>query len=295
MANYTYSRSTVPVGEKIKLEALFRDSAGYPKDADATPTIEILDASGAEVVSTSSVGVYRVGIGHYKYDLTIPSGFVSGLWNDAWTGSVDGYTLSSTFDFLVNSQGTLEAAGSIVDPGVNIGDAPEEMFTREETKNINVLLRLLEARIQNISYTNEGLECNIFSDDDLVSFLCASLSEFNATPTITTYSWADPVIPGIFSDIITQGAYLIAMASLATIEAGREFTLNDNGVTVNPPPVSSTITSLHSSLLGDYRAKLKEIKRNHRPAPQGMGAGSIMVADPRVRRDRHRREGRIIY
>lgn len=295
MANFTYSRQSVPVGETITLEAQFRDGAGNPKDTDTSfPSIRILDASGTEAVASTTSGMVRTGIGRYKYDFIIPTGLTEGIWNDLWAGAVDGYTLSTTFDFLVNSVGTVEAVGSIVDPGVEIGDAPEAVFSREETKNINILLRILKARIQNNAFTPSGDPCNVFSDDDLVSFLCSSLAEFNSTPTITGYGFDNGLMATTFSDILTQGAYLIAMAAIATIEAGREFTLNDNGVTINPPPVSSTITSLHSTLLSDYRAKLKEIKRNHRPAPLGMGAGSILVVNPIHKRLRHLRERAII-
>lgn len=294
MANYTYSRQAVPVGETVSLEILFKDAAGNIKDADAFPTITILDAAGTEVVATTSSNVFRKGIGQYSYNLVVPTGYTQGMWNDSWTGIVDGYTLTSTFDFLVDSVGSMEAIGTTVDPGVEIGDEPETAFSREEIKNINVLLKILKSRIQNNAFTPQGIECNVFSNDELVSFLCASLSEFNSTPTITSYGFDNPLVSQMFSDVITQGAYLIAMSAIAVIEAGREFTLNDNGVTVNPPPVSSTITSLHSSQLSDYRAKLKEIKRNHRPAPIGMGAGRIIVTNPVVRRYRHRKESQII-
>jgi hypothetical protein len=295
MANFVYSRQAVPVGETITLEAQFRDAAGNPKDTDATfPTITVADAASAEVLAVTSSNILRSGIGRYRYNFIIPTGFSQGLWNDSWSGAVDGYTLSTTFDFLVNSVGSVEAVGSIVDPGIEIGDLPEVSFSRDETKNINILLRILKARIQNNAFTPSGDPCNVFSDDDLVSFLCASLSEFNSTPTITNYGFDSLLVSTTFSDIISQGSYLIAMSAIATIEAGREFTLNDNGVTINPPPVSSTITSIHSTLLSDYRAKLKEIKRNHRPAPIGMGAGSILVVNPIHKRLRHLRERQII-
>lgn len=291
---FVYTRESVPVGETIRLETQFRDSAGIPKDADSFPTVEVLDAATSQVVVATNSGVFRTGIGRYRYDLIVPTGFTSGLWNDTWSGAIDGYTLTSTFDFLVDSVGSIDAVGGIVQPQPQIGDEPEVLFSREEIKNINVLLKILKSKVLNIKYDENGNLCPVFGDTDLVSYLCASLAEFNATPTITGYSFDNPLVATIWSDVITQGAYLVGMAAKAVHEAGREFVLNDNGVSINPPPVSSTITTLYNSQLGDYRAKLKEIKRNHRPAPYGMGAGSILVANPVYRRLRHLRERRII-
>lgn len=294
MSQYIYTRKSVPIGEKIRLEVQFADSAGNPKDTDSLPTLEVTDAATASVLASTASGIARIGMGRYRYELDIPTGFVSGLWNDGWLGAVDGYTLSATFDFLVNSIGTISAVGNIVEPEPQIGDEPELLFSREEIKGINMLLKILKSRILNIRYDQNGNLCPVFGNDDLVGYLCASLAEFNATPAITGYSFDNQLIPTIWADVITQGAYLIGMVAKSVHEAGREFVLNDNGVTVNPPPVSSTIMSAYNAQLTDYRAKLKEIKRNHRSRPFGVGAGSILVVNPITRRYRHRRENIII-
>lgn len=294
MAKYTYTREAVPVGEVISLEIQFKDVAGNFKDSDDYPSIQIVDASSSVALATTSSGIIRTGVGKYKFDLTVPSGFTSGVWTDIWTGTIDGYPVSSAFDFYVDSTGSVDAVGNIVQPPMQIGDEPIYNYSQEEIRGINFLLKILKSRIQNSFVRPDGSPCNVFSNNDLVGFLSASLSEFNATPAITAYYFSNTLTYTTFADIITQGAYLIAMASIAVIEAGREFTLNDNGVTVNPPPVSSTITGLHSQLLSDYRAKLKEIKRNHRAPPIGMGAGAILVVSPQVRRLRHLRERQIL-
>lgn len=294
MANFVYTRESVPVGESVQLEVQFGDSAGNPKDADSFPTIEITDAATSDVITSTSSNVTRKGIGRYSYMFIVPDGYTSGLWNDTWAGTVDGYSLTATFDFLVNSVGSITAVGTTVEPLPEIGDAPVYSFSREATNNINILLKMLDSKILNIKYDENGSLCPVFSKDDLVAYLCASLSEFNATPTITAYDFDNRLTSTVWADILTQGAYIIGLAAKAVHEAGREFSLNDNGVTVNPPPVSSTMTSIYNAQLSDYRSKLKEIKRNHRPGPYGMGAGSILVASPQYRRLRHLRERRII-
>lgn len=295
MAKYVYNRAVVPVTEDLRLEIQFRDSAGNAKDTDGYyPTINIVDSTSLDVISTTTNGVVRIGVGYYRYTLTVPSGFAVGIWNDIWTGTIDGYSVTAVFDFNVTSAGSIEAVGTTVPVEVAIGDEPVDLWTQAEITGINFLLKILKARLKNNAFKPDGTPCNVFSNDELLGFLCASLSEFNATPTITTYSFDNPVIYKLFPDAITQGAYLVAMAAQATVEAGREFTLNDNGVTINPPPVSSTITAMYNAQLADFRAKLKEIKRNHRPGPMAFTAGGLLTSSPSVRKLRHLRERSII-
>lgn len=294
MAQFVYQRDSVPVGEKILLDVQFRDSAGNSKDADATPTLQVLDGAGQTVVAETSQSISRLGLGFYRYELTVPSGYVPGIWNDTWVGLIDGYQITATFDFLVNSEGSIDAVGTIVEPDSELGDDDSAEFTQAEIKNINVLLKVLKSRLRNNAFTPSGNACNVFADEDLINFLCTSLSEFNMTPTITGFTFEDSIVVSMFSDIITQGAMLIAWSGQAILESGREFTITDNGVVVQPPPVSSTISAQISAHLSDYRAKLKEIKRNLRPGPLGLGAGSILVSHPGVRRLRHRRENRLL-
>jgi hypothetical protein len=295
MAQNIYDRSAVPVGEKIILEAQFKDSAGNVKDTTAFPTIQILDAASAVAQSTTTSGVSRTAIGRYRFDFIVPDGYTEGLWNDRWTGIMDGYTIVDVFSFTVNSAGSVEVTGSSIPTVLYDLDDPEilEPFTQEEIKGILRLRKYLKARLRSTAFKPDGTACPVFSNDQLDLFLCSALSEFNATPTLTAFGFDAKFMQTVAADILTQGAMLIAWAGQAVIEAGFEWTVNDNGVTYNPPPVSSTITGLYSTQLSDYRAKLKEIKRNIRPGPLGLGAGSILVVSPLVRRLRHLRERRI--
>lgn len=296
MSRNVYNRSAVPVGEQLTLEVRFTDSAGNPKDTAAYPSVEILDAAMAVVRSLSSSGVVRTAVGQYKFVFTVPDGYQEGLWNDRWVGEVDGYENENIFDFTVSSVGAVQAVGSSVPEKVySLDDSDiEEPFSQEEIKGILRLRKYLKARMRTTAYKPDGTLCPVMPDDQLDLMLCSALSEFNATPTLTAYGFDSQFIQTVCADIITQGAMLIAWAGQAVIEAGFEFTVQDNGVTYNPPPVSSTISSMYSAQLSDYRAKLKEIKRNQRPGPVGMGAGSLLVVNPVFRRLRHLRERRII-
>jgi len=294
MAQFIYDRAGVPVSESIDLEVVFYDVAGNPKDTDSVPTIQIVDSSSSVVVSATAQGIISMSQGHYRFPLTVPTGYARGVWRDTWTGTLDGYAVSAVFDFIVNSQGSIEAVGTVTEPELELGDDNGVEFNQDEIRNINILLKMLKSRLRNTAFSPDGTPCNVFADADLISFICSALSEFNMTPTISGFTFADPVVSTLFADVLTQGSMLIAWAGQAILEAGREFQITDAGVQILPPPVSSTITAQYNAQLVDYRGKLKEIKRNLRAMPRGLGAGSILTRNPQVLRQRHRREGRIL-
>lgn len=296
MPQYNYTRAAVPVTENILLEVVFKDSAGNPKDPDTDPEIEITDAATAIVVSMTDSGITRTAIGHYRIDFTVPTGYTTGMWNDHWQANLDGYTISNVFDFNVTSAGSVEETGASVPPVEYTLDSPDLQpeYTQEEIKCILKLRGLLKTKLRSTAYKPDGSTCPVFSDAMLNDFLRASLSELNATPTLTCYRFSDHVVCCLAADLITQGAMLIAWAGQAIIEAGFEFTVNDNGVTVNPPPVSAAINTQYSAQLSDYRSKLREFKRNIRPGPLGMGAGSFLVRSPQIMRLRHLKERRLL-
>lgn len=293
MSTFVYDRGSVPVGEVIKLEIQLKDSAGNNKDADAIPTIAITDGDGASVVAATSSSVIRVSEGYYRYEYTVGSGYQVGTWNDTWSATLDGYAINAIFDFHVNSQGEIEATGTTVVPQVEIGDACVENFNQDEIRCINKLLKEINVKLRNIVITPDGTRCDIFSAEDLVDFLEASLSEFNSTPTITDFGFDCPEICGVFRDIITTGGQLKAWLSLIPKEAAKEWTITDNGTQFTPASVSNALLSAYNAQYMEYRARLKEIKRNLRPSIRGLGSGNIAIAAPQYRRLRHLSERRI--
>ena len=94
-------------------------------------------------------------------------------------------------------------------------------------------------------------------------------------------------------DIITKGAVVWALYAGSLIEAGREFTITDNGISFTPPPVSDKMQSYASSLLQHYDTNLTEIKSNFKPLPAAVGVFSVLDISPSLRRLRHLREKRI--
>lgn len=133
--------------------------------------------------------------------------------------------------------------------------------------------------------------CFAFTDDEVDMYLEGSLYAFNARPTFTAFLWDN--LQERWLDIICKGAVIWALFAQGLIEAGREFTITDNGISFTPPPVSDKIHGYATALLAHYDAQLAEIKQNFRPIPAAVGIFSVLDVSPSLRRLRHLREKRI--
>jgi hypothetical protein len=128
----------------------------------------------------------------------------------------------------------------------------------------------------------------------LVWFLQVSLSEFNQTPHFTDYHFSDQVIYERYAYVIVEGAFIIAMAAQMLIEVGKEFTIQDNGVSMNPPPISAMLNNQLSAFVARHGEALKAIKCSIKPAPIGFGGYRLLGSNPALTRLRHLRERRIL-
>jgi len=133
--------------------------------------------------------------------------------------------------------------------------------------------------------------CPAFTDDEIDMYLEGSLWAFNAQPTFTAFLWDH--MQDRWLDVIGKGAVVWALYSQSLIESGREFTINDNGISYTPPPVSDKMQNYASTLLTHYTETLKEIKFNFKPLPAAVGVFSVLDISPSLRRLRHLREKRI--
>ena len=194
---------------------------------------------------------------------------------------------------------------------VRLGDDVSFDFTEQEIYGINVLLKFLKARLRSsgrkpkrdefgaIMYDSYGEmiteECNVFSDEILVCFLCQALSEFNMIPFFTGYLFSDELIYKLFSAAIVEGAYVFATASQSLLEKGRDFTISDGGVSYQPPALGDFLATHYGTWLTSYRERLKFIKNSIRPGPRSFGTYSNLNSGaPAFTRLRHVRERRIV-
>jgi hypothetical protein len=292
------STRQVILGQTVTLEIDIYDARGTKIDADSVPSVEVIDSRGNVLRAMSTVNVIRVQEGRYRLNFTVPSTAPTGVWIDHWRAQVNGFVTETRLTFIaLTSAASIDAAGS------QIGDEPNIVWSEAEIQGINILMHQLRCRLNDYNLKHERLDeygntefvdCPIFTDSELLCFLQNSLSEFNQTPHFTNLGFDAPIIYERCANIIVEGAQIIALGAKMLIEAGREFTISDNGITLNPSPLSSTINNELSMLWGPHIEKLKQIKWSMKPAPTGFGSFRVLGSNPNYMRLRHLRQRRII-
>lgn len=292
------SRDNGLIGQLVNLDITIRNSLGQPTDADQLPDVQIVNSNGVTERIYSASGVLKTAKGEYRLPYSIPSVGPVGTWDDSWRAMVNGNQITGTYSFSV-----LNATISMsADPGSEIGDAVIEDWTQVEIDGINILMKMLKARLRNNNqsesvddFGNKTFsDCYIFTDTELEQFIKASVSEFNQTPHRTNFSVGDQMIYDIHAYVITEGAYILAIASQMLIEAGREFTVSDNGITMSPPPLSTILNNELSAFLTRHTDMLKYIKTSMKPGPRGIGTYRVLAIAPSYLRLRHLRQRQIV-
>jgi hypothetical protein len=287
----------VYVGQSIDLSVEIRDANGINFDPDSTPQVQITNCQNVVVRSFSDTDVIKDDTGKYTFTYSVGCTATAGAWKDTWRIIINTCTSDSELAFSV-----LDADSTVSEARDIIGDTPNIQYSQEEIYGINILMAQLSARLKNNvevetkdAYGNiEYVDCKVFTVEELTWFLNSSLSEFNQTPHFTDYHFSDNVIYDRYAHVIVEGACILAWAAQMVMEAGREFTISDNGVTLNPPPLSSTLHNELSQFLNAHRENLKFIKGCIKPRPIGFGSFRVLASNPNYTRLRHLRERRII-
>lgn len=286
--------------EQVNLTVQFKDGSGNPIDTDSFPTISIVQPSGGVLLNPTSAGVTRNSTGNYSFLFSVPINGPFGVFNDIWSGYINGFRVEATLSFVVSHT---DLPGINSDGYLRLGDDPGFNYSQIAISNINKLLKAIKARLNsggksrktdvngNVMYA----DCDIYSVDTLTSFAAMSLAKFNETPFFTMYTFEHTQIIDQFFSILVQGAVLYALSSKALIERGREFQINDNSISFTPPSMSEMLNTQFNTELQNHWEALKYIKNSIRPGPLGLGVFNMSSsANPAVNRLRHRRAGRII-
>jgi len=285
-------------GETIQLRVLFRGTDGTPTDLDSFPSISIQQPSGNVLLGFTNQGVYRIDTGLYGFDFVVEPFHNFGVWTDLWQGTLGGDIQFQTLNFVV--QNTQQPAIN-TDGYVHLGDEVPFNFSQTAIKNINKILAILKARLNSSGkayvkdeFGNEQLvDCDIYTIPQLVLFIIAALDSFNMIPHFTEFTFEDTDFFNIFGEIIVRFALVYALASKALIERGREFQINDNGVTFQPPGVSDILQTQYSNEYNMWKDDVRLIKQNMKPSPLGLGTLRPLASSPQFARLRHLRSKRI--
>ncbi len=273
--------------QTIQLLAKFYDFTGSLTDLDSFPTVSLIQPSGGVYMQPTSAGVFRLSVGVYGFDFEIPYTVDLGTWSDRWLGLLNGFDVQAEFNFVISStqQPTLPTDGYVYlgqDPGFN--------FSQVAIANINTLVKGLKNRLNSSGkaavkdeFNNTIFQdCDIFTIDQLVTFLVTALSAFNMIPTFTEFTFEDSEIIRTFYAIIMQHAVLSAMAAKSLIEAGREFAITDNGISWSPPGVSEKLMNQYTAEMGNWTEATKLIKQNMKPLGRGISCYASL-GSPRLR------------
>ena len=281
--------------ETVHLLVTFYGLNGVPTDTTTFPNVTIIQPSGNVALGPTSAGVYHVSTGVYGFDYAVSINANIGVYTDLWRGQIDGYNVVKDMNFVVQDT-QLPAVNS--DGYEHLGNDPGFNFSQTAIRNINKLLKTLKARLNSSgkaktvdSFGNPSfVDCDIYSLDVLVTFICNSITLFNEIPHFTFFTFEDTEIIDQFHDVIVQGATLMALSSKALIERGREFQISDNGVQFTPPTVSELLNTEWQTELSNHMEKLKLIKFNMKPSPRGLGTLTISTTrSPAIARLRHLR------
>lgn len=289
---------TLDLNDQVQLTVQFKDGSGSPVDLDALPFISIQQPNGNVLLTSTNTGVTRIAAGKYSYLFTIPYNGAStyGVWIDTWTGTSSGFYIEQSFQFVVVGN-QIPAINS--DGYHHLGDDVPFNYSQQAIQNINKLIKSLKARLnssgKSVSKDQYGntiyVNCDIFSVDQLVTFLATALTDFNQTPYFTFYQFDDCQFVDQFFEILVEGATLYALSSKALIEKGTEVNIQDNGLSFQPATVADMLNSQYGTLLTHYWEKLKMIKNSLRPSPRGLGTFTMTAggASTHIRKWRHLR------
>lgn len=63
-----------------------------------------------------------------------------------------------------------------------------------------------------------------------------------------------------YTDLVVEYAYYLALISKSLIERGREYAIQDNGVYMNPPNVSSHMIDVSANVINNWFRKVELIR-----------------------------------
>lgn len=288
--------------ETVELTASFYDDNGNLADTVGFPKISIVSPSGLVILNYTSAGVSRVSTGVYMYSYVVPfDGGGYGVFSDVWQGAMsNGRVETQTLQFVVEDGQLPKFPNS--DGYYSLGDDVGFNYSQLEIFNINKLLKGIRARLNSSGKSKSTdafgnviyVDCDIFSTDQLVTFLGMALSFLNEIPHFTFFKFSDSFIIDIFYEVLVSASALFGLCSIALIERGREFQITDNGIAFQPPSVSELLNSQWNTELTSISARIALIKQNMKSAPLGLGSFSAQNgANPAVRRLRFLRSRRI--
>ena len=266
--------------DTVQLKTTFYNILGEQADPGSFPLLRVIQPSGNVILGPTSAGVYRLDTGVYGFDYTLGVNSSLGVWTHFWSASIDGQIQIKELNFIVhNTQMPLINSDGYESLGDDIGFN----YNQTEIRNINKILKAVKARLKSsgkaLKYDQFGnqvyADCDIYSTEMLVTFIDTALTEINSVPHFTEFTFNDTQVINLIFSLLVQGAVIFALASQALIERGREWNLQDNGLSLTPPTMSEALQTQYNTELSNWTEKVKFVKANMKPGPTGMGVMTL--------------------
>lgn len=128
----------------------------------------------------------------------------------------------------------------------------------------HTLIQLVKFRVASTGKTlggnNSYQEVDIFADAEILSALELSLRAFNMRPVITYFGWDDEETIDMISDLLVTYAAYILLTRQSLVERGKEFTVNDAGISFNPSDVSSMALNVANEMWRVWETQVHTVK-----------------------------------
>lgn len=117
------------------------------------------------------------------------------------------------------------------------------------------LIKTIRARLGCVKIFNDNNLSNIYSDEEIDSFINCANSEVYAL-TSQKLSESKEEFPKCLA-LVVDFAVIVALASKALIEKGREFVISDNGIGSSSPNVSEILNDQYKF---EYQMFMEKIR-----------------------------------
>lgn len=248
----------VAPGKIITLQSTFQ--VGGTLTDLSTITVDVYNESGE--LEFDDLTPHHISLGRYEIDVRIPGTADAGTWRVQWNGETD----------------TLELYGA---------DYIQVVDTEDTGETLDAWAIALRVRLKDTDPRNYA-----FSTVEINEFLDLALADVNVWPTFTEYTWTD--VPTNWKSLVTLGGQVMALYAQGLIEAGREFTVTDQGISFNPPQLSAHMQTAAQALMTQYNEMKEVVKRNIRPSYYAVGSYRVLAIHPYMLRLRHLRERRLV-
>ncbi len=101
---------------------------------------------------------------------------------------------------------------------------------------------------------------NVFTDEELDSFIWMAVTTFNSIPPFTNISLSNGKLSETIVPYVAKLTVAYALASKALIERGREVSIADGGINYTPPNVADLLQNQYIFEMDNFYQNISSVK-----------------------------------